>query len=530
MALPTSGPLSLTDIQTEFFGGVNPISLSEYYAGGGLVPLGTTGTYGAVPSSGAISIRNFYGTANFRYFLLGFSESVPFNTGVVAAGNLIRGQTIKGNFAWTGGRYIVRSLDGTTTVNRAYITNLNVFNGSVIEQKYDLNSTDIVPVSVDSSDNIYIRGATLSGTSLGNRFIAKLDNNYNTIWAYKVNVAPDIFALNVGKVRDSLYVGGRGIGDQGIITQIDSDTIPLVNNWAKSIVSGTNPRYSVTGITTDSSENDIFVAGSGFRSDTNTVYLGFLMKFTALATLDWQRRITPPSGYNLFLDDVIISSDDTELYVTGTMSTPSGPVIGLGYYAKHNSSGVRQWYTNFFPPGGSANYSASSSKIVLGPTGRLFVAAGITTVPPGSVINRIYIAELNPSTGASIWARQVSVTNTSGTLQSFGLQAISVSDDGNEDLIISGTADVSITFKVPSDGSKTGTYEVVSASGVTYRLVYATTTASIGPLSGVLDAAGSFTITAIDPGILGLTTTPLDFTQSVPAYDETVLNDIVTIP
>jgi hypothetical protein len=61
MALPTSGPLSLSDIQTEF-GGSNPISLSEYYAGGSFVPAGTTGTYGAVPSSGAISIRNFYGT------------------------------------------------------------------------------------------------------------------------------------------------------------------------------------------------------------------------------------------------------------------------------------------------------------------------------------------------------------------------------------------------------------------------------------------------------------------------------------
>jgi hypothetical protein len=526
MALPTSGPLSLTDIQTEFFGGVNPISLSEYYAGGGLVPLGTTGTYGAVPSSGAISIRNFYGTANFRYFLLGFSESVPFNTGVVDAGNLIRGQTIKGNFAWTGGRYIVRSLDGTTTVNSAYITKLNVFNGSVIEQKYDLNSTDIVPVSVDSSDNIYIRGATLSGTSLGNRFIAKLDNNYNTLWAYKVNIAPEIFALNVGKVRDSLYVGGRGIGDQGIITQIDSDTIPLVNNWAKSIVSGTNPRYSVTGITTDSSENYVYVAGSGLRSDTLTVHLGFLMKFFSFATLDWQRRITPPSGYNLFLGDVIISSDDTELYVAGTTSNSDIP-IGLGYYAKHNSSGVRQWAILFNV---GSRTAASNSKIVLGPTGRLFVAMGIFTTPPLAIINRIYIAEINPSTGAQIWARQITSTTSSGTIQSTGLQAISVSDDGNEDLIISCIGSVSFTFKVPSDGSKTGTYSVVAASGNTFNLVYGTTTASLSTTTSYLDAAGSFTITDIDSSLLGLTATPLDFTQSVPAYDETVVNDIVTIP
>lgn len=63
MPLPTSGPLSLSDIQGEF-GGSNPISLNEYYAGGGLVPAGTSGTNGAVPSSGTISISNFYGTSN----------------------------------------------------------------------------------------------------------------------------------------------------------------------------------------------------------------------------------------------------------------------------------------------------------------------------------------------------------------------------------------------------------------------------------------------------------------------------------
>jgi hypothetical protein len=61
MALPTSGSLTLEQIQTEF-GGSNPISLNEYYAGGANVPAGTSGTNGAVPSSGTISISNFYGT------------------------------------------------------------------------------------------------------------------------------------------------------------------------------------------------------------------------------------------------------------------------------------------------------------------------------------------------------------------------------------------------------------------------------------------------------------------------------------
>jgi len=63
MPIPSSGALSLSTIQTEF-GGINPIGLNEYYAGGGLVPPGTTGTNGAVPSNGAISISAFYGTSS----------------------------------------------------------------------------------------------------------------------------------------------------------------------------------------------------------------------------------------------------------------------------------------------------------------------------------------------------------------------------------------------------------------------------------------------------------------------------------
>ena len=61
MALPSSGVLTLADIQTEF-GGTNPISLSEYYRGGGLVP--DSALNAAIPTSGAISVGDFYGATN----------------------------------------------------------------------------------------------------------------------------------------------------------------------------------------------------------------------------------------------------------------------------------------------------------------------------------------------------------------------------------------------------------------------------------------------------------------------------------
>ena len=64
MAMPNSGsPISFSQMQTEF-GGTNPISLSEYYAGGANVPSGTTGTNGAVPASSTIGMSKFYGTSD----------------------------------------------------------------------------------------------------------------------------------------------------------------------------------------------------------------------------------------------------------------------------------------------------------------------------------------------------------------------------------------------------------------------------------------------------------------------------------
>lgn len=63
---PPNSPLAFSEIQTEF-GGTDPISLSEYYAGGGRVPSGTQGFPSAgpgtlIPSAGAIAVNNFYGS------------------------------------------------------------------------------------------------------------------------------------------------------------------------------------------------------------------------------------------------------------------------------------------------------------------------------------------------------------------------------------------------------------------------------------------------------------------------------------
>ena len=69
MALPSSGSLSLAQIQAEF-GGSNPIGLSEYYRGGAYVTSNNTN----VPTSGTISVGNFYGAVRQFAFTISSNQ------------------------------------------------------------------------------------------------------------------------------------------------------------------------------------------------------------------------------------------------------------------------------------------------------------------------------------------------------------------------------------------------------------------------------------------------------------------------
>ena len=61
MAVTSSAPIDIGDLVTEF-GGSAPHSLTEYYRGGSLVP--NTTANNSVPTSGAISLTDFFGATN----------------------------------------------------------------------------------------------------------------------------------------------------------------------------------------------------------------------------------------------------------------------------------------------------------------------------------------------------------------------------------------------------------------------------------------------------------------------------------
>ena len=83
MALQTTGAISLSDIQTEF-GGTNPISMSEYYRGGGLV----SSNNASIPESGLIKTSQFYGASAYatmyEQVLTGSGTFTPLYAGAMA--------------------------------------------------------------------------------------------------------------------------------------------------------------------------------------------------------------------------------------------------------------------------------------------------------------------------------------------------------------------------------------------------------------------------------------------------------------
>lgn len=136
MALPSSGPLSLNDIQTEF-GGANPISLSEYYRGGAYTTSNNTG----VPTSGAISIGNFYGaTRQFSFTISSNQTNANLRTLAVNAGwdqsapvvaTISAGVYISSNSTSTPALTISGSFpSGITLINNGFIVGMGGTGGS----------------------------------------------------------------------------------------------------------------------------------------------------------------------------------------------------------------------------------------------------------------------------------------------------------------------------------------------------------------------------------------------------------------
>lgn len=204
MAITSSGAISLSNIQSEF-GGVNPISLSEYYRNGAYIPSGAT----SVPTSGAIGISDFYGTSNSYGFSIaantlnadvralaitdGWDESTPLlvtvNTGVWCYSDTLS----------TGGMVLAGSFPGGVTVtNSGNIIGMGGWAGQAGGTALQITTSDTV--SITNNSGAYIAGGGGGGSV----------------------------------TKNGLNVGGGGAGQTGDF----GDTSARIGGWVSYYVNG----------------------------------------------------------------------------------------------------------------------------------------------------------------------------------------------------------------------------------------------------------------------------------------------------
>lgn len=284
-------------------------------------------------------------------------------------------------------------------------------------------------VDIDSSNNVYIAGATYTGTRWY-QIVAKYNSSGTLQWQRTLaTTTNDAFAYSIkvspaGNVYTTGYNTGSGTFDVQIAKYNTSGTL----QWQRSL--DTTSREVGTSITIDSSEN-IYIAGDGY----SPAYCLFLVKFDTSGTLQWSRTltsVTTKNGLGIAIDS------SSNIYLTGCDAVAPG----LQYVVKYNSSGTIQWQrslTNLRINSLSYNNLAIDSNNVLYLTAQ---------------------ANIGGSGGA----------NNSG-----------------------------VFYKLPSNGSKTGSYTVGAFS----------TTYAVGSLT---EAAGTFT--AATSSLTSATSTLTDSTTT----------------
>lgn len=220
MAIPSTGKVSLGDMQTEF-GGSNPISLSEYYRGGLYVPTSLTqvpvtgtpisiGIFRGSQKTLPLTITTFgtqvdqYGHSNgpypWSYFLSDTGASNVNSNNlhfILVAGGGIPGATGSGTYTWTSQlilqrtpgptNYIVEICDADKYAYTSYID----YNQDPPALVTDINTEIALPNPIKTASNsikdIYIKG-----------------NQSGLINGYKITVSDGTASTSI-----NLYVGLR---------------------------------------------------------------------------------------------------------------------------------------------------------------------------------------------------------------------------------------------------------------------------------------------------------------------------------
>ena len=373
-----------------------------------------------------------------------------------------------------------------------------------------------VGVYVDSTNNTYLASTIVVGGAGAGHF-AKLDATVSaTTFQNTVTGGTNVNWNAMASNGTDFYAGGLVIissRNVGLIAKYNSSGTLL---WQRQLTqsSGSIGQCYIYGMGTDASGN-VYVTGYAFQTNISTDS-AFTAKYNSAGTLQW------------------IVSNGTNATEThwGVAADPSGNVYSVGQrpgsgaiWQKFSSAGAGSGSlllgasnvrffgialdgsNNCYMPGanaaggslilvktnssGAVQFQRSISLTAIEQATCIAVdSAGNSYVAVGNNVATTHIFKYNTS-GTIQWQR--SLARTSGTI---ALKAITL--DASNNLLVTGTTNLNaqdiFTIKVPTDGSKTGTYSVGGGS-FTYAASSITESAS-SHASSTNGSGGSHTLSS----------------------------------
>ena len=343
-------------------------------------------------------------------------------------------------------------------------------------------------LAIDASGNSYVVGSINEAGNI-NLILFKYNSSGTFQWQKKLSGASNENGYGVAVdssgnvyVSGSTDTQGAGNNDALIVKYNSSGTV----QWQR-ILGGTGNEEAYD-VAVDSSANVYIVgiAGTGFGgSDT------LIAKYDTSGTIQWQKRLGGASQDNGKSAAVVDSSGNIYL-AADTNSSGAGSYDVL--IAKYDTSGTLQWQRTFGGGGSEISYGIAVDSL-----GSAYVT--------GQSSSNIFIVKYDTS-GTIEWQRSLSssgdeagyaiTTDTAGNMYITGYTT--VSDPSSQyDVVIA---------KLPSDGSKTGTY-----GSWTYAVTTLTSaTSTLSDATATLTAAtstlteGTPTLTASTPTLTSTVT------------------------
>jgi hypothetical protein len=332
-----------------------------------------------------------------------------------------------------------------------------------------------VAIIEDETERLALANGVINETASGADVTAvSVSASYWMAAYYGATTADYQYGVAVCKdANENIYVTGVGVGNgasQAVnVIKYDKDgTI----QWQRKLDGGTSQSDVGYAITVDSS-NNVYVAG-GYNDSGNAAPPGgiraFIVKLDSSGTVQWQNLFWPSqtspiqqSNLSTRVYGMVLDSSGN-IYTTGVTNLSTNYL----FVAKHNSSGVLQWFNRFYS-GASRTFGYD---IKINSSGNLVVGGSY-----GYTISSDYRSPL------------IAVFDTSGNL----LSSVRMQDTGTT---AGGTRDARI-FKIALDAS-----DNIYAAGV---IGYGVVSGSDGPILCKFDSSLNLLwATQLHPGTLAV--------------------------